>query len=107
MMRVKVLKVITAIAWVVLITGAMALDSPDITMPVCGYVVSICWLILIMTANSFDLSRNNGEKKKHQLCQADTSAVKKVALKPNPLYQNHKQKAIHVEEFKKRFREHL
>lgn len=106
-MRVKVLKVITAISWVVLITSAMALDSSDIRMPVCGFVVSICWLILIMSANSYDLNKNNGQKKKHQLCQADTSTIKKIVLKPNPLYQNHKQKAIHVEEFKKRFREHL
>ena len=76
-MRVKVLKVITAISWVVLITGAMALDSPDITMPVCGCVVSICWIILIMTANSFDLSRHNGKKRSISSAKLTLQRLKK------------------------------
>lgn len=106
-MRVKILKAITAIAWIVLITCAMALDSPDIRMPVCGLIVSICWLVLIMLANSYDLNKHNRQKKKYQHCNADTSKrIEIYTIEPNSLYQNHKQKAIHVEEFKKRFKEH-
>lgn len=107
-MRVKILKAITAIAWIVLLISALSMDSPDIRLPICGFIASICWLVIMMTVNSYDLNKYNGQKKKYQHCNADTSKrIEIYTIEPNPLYQNHTQKAIHVEEFKKRFREHL
>ena len=101
-MRVKILKAITVIAWIVLLISALSMDSPDIRLPICGFIASICWLVLMMTVNSYDLNKYNGQKKKHQLRQADTS---ENMINPNPLYQNHIQKAIHMENFKIRFKE--
>ena len=106
-MRVKIFKAITAIAWIVLLISALSMDGPYIRLPICGFIASMCWLSLMMAVNSYDLNKYNGQKKKHQHCNADTSKrIEVYTIKPNSLYQDKTQKARHVEEFKQRFKEH-
>ena len=61
-MRIKILKAITVIAWIIFILSLMAFDSEELTIPLCGLVSSTCWLSIMMTANSVDLDRKIDKK---------------------------------------------
>ena len=104
-MRIKFVKAMTYIAWVVLVVSAMAMDSANILYPICGLVASLCWLTLVMLANSIDLDKD--KKKKRQPHKSDTSLkIKSYKYKTQSLYQTEAEKAIIIEEFKNRFKEH-
>lgn len=54
-MKDKILKSITAIAWITLTISMMSMDSQNITIPVICAIISILWILLIAIANSKDL----------------------------------------------------